>query len=78
VGDGTTAARFGTTGTLTANTTVVGITQMSGAITTLAAGPSQPTAAAVRLTLSGGADNTPSAGTVRVSIVYIQVTAPTS
>lgn len=78
VGDPTTAARFGTTGALTAGTTIVGITQMNGNIATTAAGPTQAAAAKARLTLSGGADNTPSAGAVRVSIVYIQVTAPTS
>jgi len=78
IGDPTTAARFGTTGALTAGTTVVGITQMNGNITTTAAGPTQAATAKVRLTLSGGADNTPSAGAVRVSIVYIAFTAPTS
>lgn len=78
VGDSTTAARFGSTGTLTAGTTIAGLSHMQGGITTDATGPVQVIAAAVRLTLTGGADNTPSAGAVRVTIHYIQLVPPTS
>lgn len=78
VGDPTTAARFGTTTTLTAGTVITGITQMNGNISTTATGPTQAAAAKCRLTLSGGADNTPSAGAVRIAIIFIQFTAPTS
>jgi hypothetical protein len=78
IGDPTTAARFGTTGTLTAGTTVVGLNHQQGSVSTDATGPVQTSAAKVRLTLSGGADNTPSAGAVRITIHYMQFIAPTS
>lgn len=78
VGDATTAARFGSGSTLTAGATIVGLSHMQGGITTDATGPVQTSAAAVRLTLTGGADNTPSAGAVRVTIHYIQLVAATS
>lgn len=78
VGDPTTAARFGTGTVFTAGTTGIGITHMSGASTTAATGPTQGTAAKLRLTLSGGGDNTPSGGVVRVTVTYLSLTPPTS
>ena len=77
-GDSTTAARFGTIAAFTAGTTGVGLAHLQGGISTDAAGPIVTSATAVRLTLSGGTDNTPSAGAVRVTIHYISLTAPTS
>ena len=78
IGDATTAARFGSIAAFTAGTTGVGLNHLQGGISTDAAGPILTSATAVRLTLSGGADNTPSAGAVRVTIHYISLTAPTS
>jgi hypothetical protein len=78
VGDPTTAARFGSLAALTAGTTVVGIDQLKGAVASDAAGPTQSTAAKVRLTCAGGADNTPTAGKVRVAVSFIRFTAPTA
>lgn len=78
VGDATTAARFGSISAFTAGTTGVGLNHLQGGISTDAAGPIVTSATAVRLTLAGGADNTPSAGAVRVTIHYISLTAPTS
>jgi len=78
IGDATTAARFGSIAAFTAGTTGVGLSHLQGGISTDAAGPIVTSATAVRLTLSGGADNTPSAGAVRVTIHYISLTAPTS
>lgn len=78
VGDATTAERFGSIGTLTANTTGVGLNQLQGSVSINAAGPIVTSATAVRLTLTGGSDNIPSAGAVRVTIHYIQLTAATS
>lgn len=78
VGDATTAARFGSIAAFTAGTTGVGLNHLQGGISTDAAGPIVTSATAIRLTLSGGADNTPSAGAVRVTIHYIALTAPTS
>ena len=77
VGDATTAARFKTGVGVAANTTFIGIDHWSGAVATLAAGPSQATAAAVRLTMTGG---TPAANTgrVRITIYYRTFVAPTS
>lgn len=78
VGDPTTATRFGTTSTLTLNATAVHMDQMKGGISTDAAGPVQVSTAKVRLTLTGGGDNTPSSGQVRVTIHYRKFVAPTS
>jgi hypothetical protein len=78
IGDATTAARFGSIAAFTAGTTGVGLSHLQGGISTDAAGPIVTSATAVRLTLSGGTDNTPSAGAVRVTIHYIALTAPTS
>jgi len=77
-GDSTTAARFGSIAAFTAGTTGVGLNHLQGGISTDATGPIVTSATAVRLTLSGGTDNTPSAGAVRVTIHYISLTAPTS
>lgn len=78
VGDGTTAARFGSGGTYTAGVTGVGLSHLKGGISTDATGPVQVSAAKLRITLSGGSDQTPSAGAVRVTVAYIQFTSPTS
>lgn len=78
VGDPTIAARFGTGTVFTAGTTGIGITQMSGASVLATTGPTQGTAAKLRLTLSGGADNVPSGGVVRVTVTYLSLTPPTS
>jgi hypothetical protein len=78
IGDSTTAARFGSIAAFTAGTTGVGLNHLQGGISTDAAGPIVTSATAVRLTLAGGTDNTPSAGAVRVTIHYISLTAPTS
>ncbi len=75
LGDATTAARFIAAGTSgTAGTTAVGILQWSGAVTTLAAGPSQASAAKVRVTASG----TPSTGQIRLTSFVRTATAPAS
>jgi hypothetical protein len=78
IGDATTAARFGSIAAFTAGTTGVGLNHLQGGISTDAAGPIVTSATAVRLTLAGGADNTPTAGAVRVTIHYISLTASTS
>lgn len=76
VGDGTTAARFrAANATLTAGTTSVGIDHWSGAVTTLAAGPSQAAAAKVRITCTGA---NPGAGVIRITVFYRKFVAPTS
>lgn len=41
---------------------------------TLATGPSQPSAAKVRVTTTG----TPGAGAIRITVFYLSLTAPTS
>jgi len=78
LGDSTTAARFGSGAALTAGTTIVGITHWNGNISTTATGPTQGSAASLRITLAGGGDNTPSAGAIRVSVIYLQFTPPTN
>jgi hypothetical protein len=78
IGDATTAARFGSIAAFPAGTTGVGLNHLQGGISTDAAGPIVTSATAVRLTLSGGTDDTPSAGAVRVTIHYLSLTAPTS
>lgn len=75
-GDATTAARFGTGTVLTSGTTGIGTTQMSGASGTAATGPTQTAAAKLRITLSGGADNTPSAGAVRLTVTFVRLSPP--
>lgn len=76
VGDPTTAARFSAANaTKTAGTTQVGIDHWSGAVTTLAAGPSQAAAAKVRITCTG---SNPGAGVVRITVFYHQFVAPAS
>lgn len=76
VGDGTTSARFSSANsTKTLGTTSVGLNHMSGAVTTLAAGPSQAAAAKVRITCTG---SNPGAGAIRITVFYRQFVAPTS
>lgn len=75
LGDPTTAGRFtAANATMTAGTTDVGLLHWSGAVTTLAAGPSQSAAAKVRVTTTG----TPGAGAIRITVFYRQFVAPTS
>lgn len=75
VGDGTTAARFSAANsTLVAGTTSVGLDHWKGGIGTDAAGPTQTSAAKVRITTTG----TPGAGKIRVTVFYLKFTAPTS
>ena len=78
LGDSAVAARFGSGATLTLGGTITGITMWNGNISATNAGPTQASAAVLRITLSGGSDQTPSAGKVRVTVWYIQFTAPTS
>jgi hypothetical protein len=71
--DGTTAGRFAASNTtLTAGAASIGIVQWSGAVSTLAAGPSQPAADKVRIVCAGGAATT---GAVRVTVTYRQPVA---
>lgn len=75
VGDPTTAARFSAANaTLVSGTTSIGLDHWSGAVTTLAAGPSQAAAAKVRITTTG----TPGAGVIRIVVYYRRFVAPTS
>lgn len=71
IDDGTTATRFTANNTtLTAGTTSIGLNQWSGAVTTLAAGPTQAAASGVRIVCAGAAA---SAGAIRVTVTYDQV-----
>jgi hypothetical protein len=73
--DPTTAGRFSAANsTMTAGATIIGILQWSGAVTTLAAGPSQPAAAKARITTTG----TPGAGAVRIGVLALTFGAPTA
>lgn len=76
LGDPTTASRFTATnaGAVTLGATLTGLDHWSGAVTTLAAGPSQAAAAKVRVTVNAN----PGAGAVRIVVFYHQFTAPTS
>lgn len=76
VGDGTTSARFSSANaTLVAGTTSVGLNHLSGASTTLATGPSQVSAAPVRITCAGA---NPGAGKIRITVFYRQYITSTS
>lgn len=75
VGDPTTTARFITSNTdLIVATTKVGLNHLKGSVTTEAAGPTQTTAAKVRIATTG----TPTAGKIRVTVFYISFTPATS
>lgn len=76
VGDPTTPARFATGVAVAAGTTAVGLIHMSGASTTLATGPSQVSAAAIRIT----PNLTPATatGVVRIQVYYSKFVAPIS
>lgn len=75
VGDPTTAARFSASaGGMTAGSTRVGIDHWSGAVTTLASGPTQAAAAPVRITCNAN----PGAGAIRIQVFYRVFTPPTS
>ena len=77
IGDPTTAARFSAAaGGTTAGSTRVGIDHWSGAVTTLAAGPSQAAAAKLRFTRATGS-GTPS-GAIRFVVYALVFTPPTS
>jgi len=76
LGDPTTATRFTAAGAAAAalGTRISGIDHWNGNITTTAAGPTQASAAKVRVTANG----TPGAGQVRLVVFYRQFLAPTS
>lgn len=77
LGDATTAARFcpaQSGAQLTAGATIVGLDHLSGAVSTLATGPSQAAAAKLRITTTG----TPGAGVIRVTVFFLSFTAPGS
>jgi hypothetical protein len=75
VGEATTAARFSASaGGMTSGSTRVGLDHMSGAVTTLATGPTQASAAKVRITCNAN----PGAGVIRITVFYRQFVAPTS
>jgi hypothetical protein len=76
LGDPTTATRFTAAGAAAAalGTRISGIDHWNGNITTTAAGPTQASAAKVRVTANG----TPGAGQVRITVFYRLFTAPTS
>jgi hypothetical protein len=74
LGDGTTAARFtSANSTLTATTTDVGLNHWKGGVSTDATGPTQASAAKLRITTTG----TPGAGVIRVIVRALVFTAPT-
>jgi hypothetical protein len=67
--DATTAARFTANNTtLTAGTFDVGFLQWGGAVSTDAAGPTQASAAKLRITCAGG---NPGAGKIRATVFYL-------
>jgi hypothetical protein len=74
IGDAATPARFGSLGTLTAGSALVGFNHLQGSVATDAAGPVQLTDAKVRLT----ANAIPTGGSIRlVTLAFIAV-PPTS
>jgi hypothetical protein len=75
VGDATTATRFASAIAITLNATNVGIRHQNTSLNGATVGPAQTAAASVRITANGG---TPTAGKVRISVCYLQFTAPTS
>ena len=75
LGDSAVAARFLTATTdLTLGTQKVGLNHMKGAVAADNAGPTQATAAKLRITTTG----TPTAGKVRVTVFYSTFVAPAS
>jgi hypothetical protein len=75
LGDAATADRFtSANATLAAGTTAVGLRHMQGGVAADAAGPVQTAAAKLRVTMTG----TPTAGVIRVTVVYLDTTPPTS
>ncbi len=75
LGDAATADRFAAANaTLTAGTTAIGLRHMQGGVVSDATGPVQTTAAKLRITTTG----TPAAGVIRVTVVYLGTTPPTS
>lgn len=76
VGDATTAARFASGIAVALSTTFVGFTHWSGAITTLAAGPSQAANAAILVTPNLTPAN--ANGRLALQTIYLQFTPPTA
>ncbi len=77
VGDGTTAAKFGTGIAVSAGTTFKSGFAHFNPANTNAAGPVQGSAANIVLTMTGGTPAT-ATGRVRVTVFYVAETAPTS
>jgi len=76
VGDSTTSARFSSANaTLTAGTTSVGLNHQKGGVSTDATGPTQTSAAKVRITCTG---SNPGAGKIRIVVFWRTFVAPTS
>lgn len=77
VGDTTTNGRFVPAGTsTTVNTTAVGLEHWRGSVATDAAGPTQATAAVVRLRFNAAPSD--ATGRIRVTVFYRSFVAPTS
>lgn len=76
VGDPVTQTRFATGLALSAGTTDTGRRQWRGSVTTDATGPTQESAAKVRITGTGGIAL--SGGQVRITVFYTQFVAPTT
>lgn len=75
IGDTTTSARFlSAVATMTAGTTAVGMNHLKGGVSTDATGPTQTSAAVVRITTTG----TPGAGAIRVVVWVLEFVAPTA
>ena len=79
LGDVTTTTRFtAATGAQAIDSTLVGINHLQGSVATDATGPIYTSATAIQVTLSGGVDNTPSGGVIRITARYITFGAATS
>ena len=76
LGDASEATRFASANaTLTSGTTAVGLNHQKGGVATDAAGPVQTAAAKLRITCTGA---NPGAGTIRVTVTYLELTPPSS
>ena len=76
LGDATVADRFTiANATKTSGTTTIGLNQWIATRTTAGMGPDQAAAAKVRVTCTG---SNPGAGAIRITVWYVQLTAPTS
>lgn len=75
ISDPTTTLRFSAVNsTMTAGTSIVGLKHMFGVVSTTATGPTQASAAKLRITTTGN----PGAGAVRCSVYFRTYVAPTS